>query len=69
MLECVHVCPDRVQTMTFSPLEVMEMFLAQTGRSNSSDASALFLFPSGGFWVMQSLSMVFGPVATGDDWP
>lgn len=74
---------SRVQTTTFSPVDVIEMFLAQTGRSDSapssrslpvshsSDAwrSTLFPFPSGGFWDTQSLSAVSELVATGDDWP
>lgn len=51
---------DRVQTTTFSPLDVTEMFLAQTARPDSSPSSlshpaslsSLFLFPWGGFWDM-----------------
>lgn len=57
-LECFD--SDRVQTTTFSTLDVTEMFLAQTARPDSSPSSlshpaslsSLFQFPWGGFWDM-----------------
>lgn len=61
----------RVHMMTFSPLEISEMFLAKTGLPDTFSSSAslpvslsshtsspsFLLFPSGGFWETQFMSL------------
>lgn len=75
-------CSDRVQTTTFSPLDVSEMFLAPTCRPDDSSLSpSLPVLPSpgawrptlllrlwGGFWDAQSSSVVSELLAMGAGW-
>lgn len=71
----------RVHMMTFSPLEISEMFLAKTGfpdtfssstslpasLSSHTSSSSFLLFPSGGFWETHVMSLF--AVARDNDWP
>jgi len=48
----------RVQTTTFSPVDVIEMFLAPTGGSDSAPSAACCLIRAqrDAFWVVKSVS-------------